>query len=122
MLQRKELRQLVRDTIERLPESYRVVLVLRHRRAVDGGDRGDARRDDERDQDPPPPRPPGARAQLRVSDRVERRNEIALTQRLLEQPQHTANARNVDLASADAPQRPRVLHVLRSPGEDLGDE
>jgi len=45
-----------------------------------------------------------------------------LAQRLLELPQDSANARRVDFAPANAPQRPRVFDVLRSTRQDFGDE
>ena len=64
----------------------------------------------------------GSSSLTRRDDRIERGNEVALAQSLLEQPQDAANARGVDIASADAPEGSRVLDVLRSPGEDLRNE
>src|SRR5207244_4929115 len=61
----------------------------------------------------------GPSSLTRRDDRIEGGNEVALAQRLLEQPQDAANARLIETVPSDTPQPSHILDVLRSSAKNL---
>src|SRR5438128_12372607 len=62
----------------------------------------------------------GSSSWTRPDDRIERGNEVALAQRLLEQD--AAYARLIETVPSDTPQPSHILDVLRSSAENLRDD
>ena len=57
-----------------------------------------------------------------AANRVEARQQVALIQRLFEQPQCPANRAHVEAVPMDAPQALRICEILRAAREELGDD
>jgi hypothetical protein len=55
-------------------------------------------------------------------DRLERGQQVALAQRLLEHPQRATDSIGVEATAMRAPEASRVLDILGPPGQNLGDD